>query len=213
MIAGDIHDVKYYVPMSEQLERARRNLQWALDELSEEFPAVVATCLGGNHDRRAVTHPSAPATKGRSDSYASDIYGALKPPKNCALLVPKTPYAELNVFGHKFLATHGDGMFRIANPGKSVNMGRLEAQINRWTVTRWQPSVVILGHHHTPLIAPMSRDTVLIVNGTTVPGDEFALAVDRPESPCAQVLFESTPEHALGDIRIIWIPRSVYGGN
>jgi len=211
LIAGTTHDRPYYAPMSEQIERARKNYQLAIDELCDEFPVATVTMLGGNHDRRSDTHPGI-ATKGRWDSHATDIFRALKAPKNCAFIIPTTPYAELDVFGWKFLATHGDTMIKIANPGKSVNMARVEAQINRWTVTRWKPNAVILGHHHVPLVTPISRDTTLIVNGSTVPGDEFSLSVDHPETPCAQVLFESTKDHAVGDLRIVFIPRSIYGG-
>lgn len=210
-IRGKIHDKEYCLPLSEQIERARKNYQAALDALCAAYPVVVATGLTGNHDRRSDSHPSR-ATIGRSDSHATDIYRSLKVPKNCKLLIPETPYAQLDVFGHKFLATHGDGMLKIANPGKSVSVAKLEAQINRWGLSRWKPDVVILGHHHIPLITVLPTRTRLIVNGSTMPADEYGMSIDYPATPCAQVLFESTAEHAVGDVRIIDIPDSVYGG-
>ena len=188
--------------MSDQLSDQIDMLGAMADVFMEAFSGKVGfRCVTGNHGRFLAKHPGR-AADDKSDSYETIVYRTLR--QRCVdVAVPETAYVDDRVFGHRFLASHGDTMFSLPNPGASINMARIEQKLNRWTAARWKPDVLMLGHHHTPTVQVMPAGNTLIINGSLCPADEYCLSVDIPESPSSQVMFESTEAHAVGDLRIV----------
>jgi hypothetical protein len=160
---------------------------------------VAINCVTGNHGRFLAKHPER-AADDKADSFETIVYRQLG---TAGVAIPETPYVDGREFGWRILATHGDTMFKLPNPGRSINMATIEQKLNRWTASRWRPDVLLLGHHHTPTIQLMPAGNTVIINGALCPADEYALSIDIPSSPSAQVMFETTAKHAVGDIRII----------
>ena len=63
--------------------------------------------------------------------------------------------------------------------------------------------IFIVGHVHHALATPLTNGTHLITNGALVPPNSFAQSLNIMESQQIQVLFETTPEHPVGDLRFI----------
>jgi predicted phosphodiesterase len=192
---GEIHGT---TRMSEEVSDQIALLGGAVRRLRREFgDRVRVNCVTGNHGRFMTRHPER-AADDKSDSFETIVYRTLG-----GANVPGTPYVDGKQFGWRILATHGDTMFKLPNPGRSINMASIEQRLNRWTASRWRPDVLILGHHHTPTIQVMPAGNTVIINGSLCPADEYCLSVDLPSTPSSQVMFETTAAHAVGDMRLV----------
>jgi hypothetical protein len=108
-------------------------------------------------------------------------------------------------------ATHGDTHLNPGNPGKSVNIGSLENQINKINASlkdSTEYKAFICGHVHLPLVTQLPNSTYMIINGALVLPNGFAQNLGIMESQQVQVMFESTAKHAVGDFRFINVGKS-----
>ncbi len=209
IIQNKLHDVQDAAPISEQICRAIHLLIQGFARLSEAFPKVYIHCSTGNHGRATARHQER-ATSGKWDSYETIIYysvkSALKNYKNIEMVIPKTPFIVYNTLGHKVFATHGDTVLNAGNPGKSINTAKLEAQLNKINATLKDDEeiqVAIVGHTHVSSVSHLGNGTVMLTNGALPPVDPYAVSLGILENQASQTLFETTPDHALGDIRFI----------
>lgn len=204
---GDIH--RGGARLSDGLTFQIDTIQSAIARLRESFGGdrTRVLCVTGNHGRFVHQSPGLQADD-KSDSYETIVYNQLR--KVCVdVVIPETAYVDDREFGWRFLATHGDTMFKLPNPGNSINLARIEQKINRWTASRWRPDVVMLGHHHVATIQQLAAGNMLIVNGSLQPSDEYTVSIDFPSAPSAQVMFETTEDHPVGDLRIIHLDKHV----
>jgi predicted phosphodiesterase len=209
IIQHKLHDPQDAAPLAEQQCRAIHLLIQGIAQLAENFPKVVVHCASGNHGRNLSRHKER-ATSGKWDSIETVIYYAVKQAlcnyKNLVIDIPKTPYTIYEVLGHKVFATHGDNVLDVGNPGKSLNIGKLENQINRINATMLdneEIKIAIVGHTHQASHSSLSSGADVITNGCLPPVDQFAVSIGILENKASQTLFEMTPKHALGDIRFI----------
>lgn len=212
IIAGVIHDQEWFVDLlAVQFSGTLNILVQMVGYLAQNFKSVRVECATGNHGRgmhkgnkgRSMTH--------KWDSYESMVYVALREAtrayKNVSVNTPITPYNIFDVQGHKFFLTHGDTVFNLGNPGKAVNVGGINEQINKLNASQLSEgqsfSGVICGHVHTPLTMFTDSGCALIVNGCLSGLDPFAQAIGIFSSNPTQQLFEVTDPYAVGDIRFI----------
>lgn len=214
IIQHKLHDSQDAAPVAEQICRAIHLLSQGLAQLAENFPKVKVRCSTGNHGRDLNRHQSR-ATSGKWDSVETVIYYSLKQIlskyKNIEFEIPKTPYVIYDVFGHKVFATHGDGVLNPGNPGKSLNIAKLEQQLNRINATlrdEEEVKVAIVGHTHCASISQLSNGVTMVTNGCLPPVDAFAVSLGILENRASQTLFEMVHDYAVGDIRFIKVgPR------
>lgn len=209
IIQNALHDPQDAVPMAEQICRAIHLLSQGLAHLAESFPQVTVHCSTGNHGRSMSRHHNR-ATSGKWDSHETIIYYALKTAltkfKNLTFDIPKTPFVTADVLGHKIFATHGDTVLAVGNPGKSLNIGAIENRLNKINATLKDDeeyNVAIVGHTHVSSNSLLTNGTALITNGALCPIDQFCTSIGILEGHSSQTLFETVPEHAVGDLRII----------
>lgn len=209
IIQNQLHDARDGAPAAEQCGRAIYLLTQAIAQFSANFPKVEVYCNTGNHGRNTGRHHGR-AVNQKWDSLEQIVYFAIreacKGMKNVNFTIPKTPYVVYEVFGKKVFATHGDSVLNVGYPGKAINTGRLETQVNRFNASlsdREEYSVLVVGHVHTASITHLSNGAVTITNGAMVPVDEYAVSIGLMETTSGQYMFESTEGFPVGDCRYI----------
>lgn len=209
IIQHKLHDAQDAAPVSEQVCRAIHLLTQAFAQLAENFPKVVIHCATGNHGRDLNRHKER-AASGKWDSLETVVYysvkNALSAYKNIVFNIPKTPFVMYEVLGHKIFATHGDGVINPGNPGKALNIARLEQQINKINASlkdQEEVKVAIVGHTHCASVSQLSSGAIMVTNGALPPVDPFAVSLGILENNASQTLFESVMDHPVGDIRFI----------
>lgn len=213
LLQGQLHDARDGAPMAEQVCRAIHLLIQAVTKLSQNFKNIEVICQTGNHGRIMSRHAKR-AVNQKWDSYETIIAYSVKEAcsnlKNVSFRIDKTPYSIYKVFEQKILATHGDGMLNTGFPGSSINTKSLENQLNKINASlhdKDEIKVAIAGHVHTGNITYLSNGSVILTNGSLIPVDEYAVSLGMLESNAGQMLFESTPNFAMGDNRFIRVGK------
>jgi hypothetical protein len=184
-----------------------------IDYLRNHFNEILVECTPCNHLRQTYRTPKR-ALKQKYDSYATMIHFALQAAFRSApdvtFNVPKTPWTEWDMLGHRVFMTHGDTVFETGNPSSSINIGRLTEQINNLNanVDGKKFSVVMVGHMHTPLKILLKNGVWLIMNGTGSGIDAFAQSIGFFNNYPTQIIYESTPEWPVGDFRVIGLSNA-----
>jgi UDP-2,3-diacylglucosamine pyrophosphatase LpxH len=214
LIHGKLHDQQDGAPRAEQKMRAIHLLSQAVAHLAAKFKIVKVHCVSGNHDRDLTRHHGR-ATVGKWDGSGTEIYSSIRLVcerlTNVSFSIPLKPFEVFEIFGKKYFVTHGDTVLSAGNPGKSVETGRLEAQINRWSMSvkeKEKYSVFIMGHVHTPMVHHMANNAWLVINGCLIPADNYCVSLGLPETVSDQVMFEATPGYPVGDFRFITLDKN-----
>lgn len=209
IIENQLHDPRTGAVISEQTCRAIHLLSQGIAYLANKYPSVNVRCSPGNHGRLTSRHPGR-AIHQKFDSLEMIIYYSLKSAcsnlKNVKFYIPKTPFAHYEVYGHKIGYTHGDTVVNPGNPGTALNVKSIENQVNRLNSClpdRSEYSAIIYGHTHTAHLVYLNNGTILIGNGSLPPPDHFAVSIGIMESSNGQWIFESVPNHPVGDLRLI----------
>jgi len=212
IIAGVIHDQEWFSDLLvHQYVGSIHILGQALTYLAQNFKKVTVYCSPGNHGRAMHKSGKDRATTNKYDSYETFIYVALKmilqPYVNIEVVVPKTPYAIIKTMGHNFFMSHGDTVINVGNPGNSLNMRSINNQINKLNASELGGKVafdvLLVGHVHTPTAQLTESGCMLLVNGCSSGLDPFAQSIGIFSSNPTQLIFESTPQHPVGDMRFI----------
>jgi UDP-2,3-diacylglucosamine pyrophosphatase LpxH len=215
IIAGVIHDQEWAVDLlTTQFAGAINIFSQAISYVAQHFRKVRVVCTPGNHGRamhksskdRAMTH--------KWDSYENMVYLALKEIfgkagkyNNVEFVIPESPYAIIEIQGHKFLVTHGDTVINVGNPGKNLNMKSINEQINKVNsqLIRGDENFagIVVGHVHVSTIQETESGTMLLINGTMSGLDAYAQSLGIFSKNATQTLFEVVHGHPVGDIRLI----------
>lgn len=217
IIAGVIHDQEWFADLlTKQVAGTIKILTQFVSYVSAHFNKVRVVCTVGNHGRSMHKTSKSRASTHKWDSYETMIYLALKyaieaKHKNVTCEIPETPYAVLEIQGHKFFQTHGDTVINVGNPGSSINMKSINTQINRLNSSNIADehfAGILVGHVHCPTIQVTDNGVVLLVNGTLSGADAYAQSIGIFGNEPTQMLFEVTKSHAVGDIRFIRLKQA-----
>jgi hypothetical protein len=201
MISGDIHE-----ELAETNDRTPHQaindltdmLAGGIEEMANKFGRVFLPCVVGNHGRSTKKM----RMKGRVyTSFDWNIYCNLerhfRKDKRVQFLIPPDADAHFEVFGTRFLLTHGDSLGTSGGDGiigaigpimrGTFKVGRSEAAVGADFDT------MLMGHYHQMLWLPS-----VIVNGALKGYDEYAkLKLRAPFSRASQMLFFVHPEHGI----------------
>lgn len=209
LIDGTLHDPRTGACLAEQFERAVVNIKRGLYKISRAYTTVDVWWTPGNHGRITSRHPMR-AVNEKFDAFETMIACAVAHSftevRNTTFHIPKTPFLSIPLLGHNIFATHGDNVFSPGNPGQSINLARLEQQVNRINATlpdNKEYQVFVAGHVHTSSRTRLSNGVTVITNGALVPSSPYDIANGRFESNCSQTLWETSRKHAVGDMRVV----------
>lgn len=216
IIAGMIHNQEWAVDLlTLQFSGTVHLLSQAISYVAQHYPQVKVVCTPGNHGRAMHKADKGRATTQKWDSYENMIYVSLreifaKSHKNVSFVIPESPFLVYKVQGHNVLQTHGDTVIKVGNPGNMLNMGSINSQINELNSSELikpeeKIAVVSVGHVHVPTIQTLQNGCSLIINGCLSGTDPFAQSIGIFSNNPAQVIFESTEEYPVGDMRIIHV--------
>lgn len=200
-INGDIHDdivIGADRSTQQNINEMTDLLRDAIDNIAAKFGNVYLPCVVGNHGRSTLKA----RTKGKiTTSHEWNIYTNLercfKGSEHIKFQVSENTDVLFNVFGHRYLLTHGDtlgvrggdGIIGALGPIKrgTLKVENSESQIGRHFDT------IIMGHWHQYISLPG-----IIVNNSLKGYDEFARTVLRaPYSRPSQALWFTHPEHGI----------------
>lgn len=212
-IAGVIHDMDSgRIDLSaEQVWGTAGYYIQAITYLLNFFPKIRIECQTGNHGRMMHNTSKDRAMINKYDSFetmvAMNLISHFATNPRVEINVPKAPYSSVLVQGHRIYATHGDTVFNVGNPGKSIPMASIEKQINNINANLplGQPryELFITGHVHHYMENHVGNVQV-IVNGCMVGTDPFALSVGIHDNNPTQVMWETTTKFVQGDLRQVY---------
>lgn len=175
------------------------------------YPKIRIYGVSGNHDRNVAFHEGR-ATHAKADySFATKLYVALKRYfegwDGVEFYIPKTPWAEIEMFGERAYFTHGDTNLNPGNPGSAINVRQLEVQMNRINIGEVQAGkkpykVFGVGHVHFGSLSQIPGGYYMITNPALIHRDSYGLNFGHGQA-MGQTLFESVEGHLVGDYRII----------
>jgi hypothetical protein len=210
LIRGKIHDRQAGRAIAEQGADAMWLLTQAIRMAAGYWKRVTVKCSTGNHDREEARNPGR-AFEETWDSRATLIYFGVKLAvadlRNVTVEIPRTPFVQYEPFGHRIYATHGDTNLETGNPAKAINISRLDQQMKTINLAEVQAGnkpfeAFLVGHIHQGIHLPLPV-AHLVANPALIPADGYARGVGYPVSRSGQVLFETTPDHVIGDLRFL----------
>jgi len=201
MLGGDIHE--------ELAKTNDRTTQQSIEDLIDLIAAGIETmashfgkafvpCVVGNHGRstKRMQMKDRVFTSHEWNAYCG-VARHFKRSKNVQFLISEEADANFEVYGHRYMLTHGDSLGVKGGDGIIGALGpilrgalkthRSESQINA------EFDTMIIGHWHQPLWLPG-----VIVNNSLKGYDEFArLALRAPYSRPSQMLWFNHPQHGI----------------
>jgi hypothetical protein len=215
IIQGQLHDMRDGEPQAQQVLASMQYLGQAVTFLAEHFPRIIIRCTPGNHGRNRARHMDR-ATLQKWDAIETGIYAGARAwtrtLKNVEWHIPKTPFFTTDCFGKQTFFTHGDTVINSGNPGKSIDVKSLQAQIDHLngqldSMNRYH--LVGVGHVHTASVTRLANGAILMTNGCLIPPDAYANSIGIFSVTCGQWIWESVPGHIVGDMRFITIDPKV----
>lgn len=204
MISGGIHEElreTNWGTIEEQAHEVGGALLGALLRVADEFGRVFVPCVVGNHGRRSFK----PVAKRRvRENREWGVYKSLEAQlaadPRFTFFIPDDVDYLFEVYGHRFLLTHGDalgvkggdGIIGAVGPIRRGNLkiGAAEAQIGRHFDT------MIIGHWHS--YQPRGALVPVITNGTFKGYDEYARTLLRvPYDRPVQAAWLVSPKHGV----------------
>lgn len=201
MISGSIHEellINDDRTIVEQLLELEEYLIAAIKTLKNRFGRLFIPCVVGNHGRSTIK----PRFKGRvHSSFDWSLYCHLaryfRDDEKIQFFIPNESDAYFEVYGHRYLLTHGDSLGVKGGDGiigsigpimrGAIKVGRSEAQIGR------EVDTIVMGHWHTYLTLPG-----VIVNNSLKGYCEYArLALRAPYSRPSQALWFQHQEQGV----------------
>lgn len=201
LIGGDIHEELSWTndrTPHQSVDDLTDILAGMVEAFASKFGRVFIPAVVGNHGRSTFKgHYKQRAFTNFDWGIACNLERCFRKDKRIQFQIPSGADARFDVFGTRFLLTHGDtlgvrggdGIIGLLGPlarGR-LKVGQSEAAIGR------DFDVLLCGHYHQ-----LTWLSNLICNGCVKGYDEYArLALRAPYTPPSQALFFVHPEHGL----------------
>jgi hypothetical protein len=209
IIEGELHDPRNVKPLAEQCAAAIHYLTQSIAYLAMYFKAVRVYSTPGNHDRNTARHRER-AIHQKWDSIGNIIYFAVKTAlssvPNVSFQIQHAPYYLFDSFGRKGMVTHGDTVANVGYPGKTISIDTVTKVVNAHNgpVSEHERiGLLAIGHVHIGSCVRLPNRAVFISNGALVPPGPHALSLNSFDAACGQMLWESVPNHIVGDHRFL----------
>jgi hypothetical protein len=216
IVQGKIHDMTALTSdlMALQQIGAIHILTHFIGYVSQFYSEVCVYGISGNHDDSPHRREGGRVTSHKYDSVANPIYYALsaafRNEKKISFNFPRGLHIDVNLPGGRSVFCHGDTIFskQMGNPGTNVNVKGLSDVINRWNqaeVTKGNKPAKLFVFGHTHFYCNFRTfDGVHVLILPCLSGiDPYAHSLALNHNSADQGVFESTPGHILGDLRLV----------
>lgn len=206
--AGIIHNQEWGVlPMSSQHALSLRILSQGISYLAQSYSKIRVVCTSGNHGRFMHKENKGRQMSQKWDGFDNILYESLaevfRSNSNIEFIIPKTPYALIDIQGHKALMTHGDTFLNVGNVSRVINVDNIKNQINDMIIGLGHIDMVFVGHVHKNTIQTLDNGTELLINNTLSGLDGFAQGLGIVSNNPSQQIVEVTPNYPIGDVRTV----------
>lgn len=210
LLDGAIHDLNNTATITEQMIVCWKYFQPMMAWFSKTFPKVRVVCTTGNHSR-ITTYNARRATSAKYNSYETILYYGLKEMcsslSNVEFFIPFMPVAMVDVYGNKILVSHSDTEIKIGHPdNQAAQNAAILDKINSTELYGSKFEVAAFGHWHTGRVHYKNPRTVF--NAALVPPNGHARTMGYIGEASGQMLFECTPDYALGDVRFLSVDKT-----
>jgi hypothetical protein len=221
ILNGVIHDLTARTSelLAHQQNGAIHILTHFIAYCKQNYKKVVVHGTSGNHDDSIHRREGGRVISHKHDSNLAPVYFALsaifKNEKDIVFNIPDGMYAEINLPAGRCLATHGDTMFskQLGNPGKSLSTESLSVAINKYntgeiSIGKEPFKLYLYGHVHTHASFTTYDGTKVFIAPSLSGLDIYAKSLAINNNQTGQVIFESTPKHILGDVRLVQVTEA-----
>lgn len=216
IIQGVIHDLTARTAelLVHQINGAVHIIGHFITHVSAHYPEVEVHCVAGNHEDAPHRREGSRVTSHKYDSYANMIFFALsamfRGSSHISFRMTKGLGLDVTLPAGRLLVTHGDTLFSSAlgNPATTLQTKSLSDAINRFNtgeIARGNAPIkmVFMGHVHS-YTDFVTFDGVRVLIAPSLSGiDSYSASLGINFNSAAQMIFESTPSHILGDSRLV----------
>jgi predicted phosphodiesterase len=219
IIQGIIHSCEAADLIATQFASALKIFTEGISYVASKYNKVTIYCTTGNHGRMLHKQEKGRQTTNKWDSFETMLYTALrnhleKAYPHLKVIIPVSPYAEFQIQGHNFFATHSDTIISVGNPGKELKIKNITDKVNEINASlQNRMSVLMVGHAHVPTYQTLNNNVELLVNGSLSGTDTFAQSIGIFGNVPCQQMFEVTKEYAVGDMRFVKLKKADSNAN
>lgn len=218
LIAGIIHGLQGddLNLLTHQFNGAVHIFTNAVSNLAKSYKHVKVYFSTGNHGDSPHRREGGRVLSQIYDSIEGQIFYAVsaahKDTSNVEFIAGHTLYQDFNLPAGRAMFTHGHLMFSkaLGNPGTNVNTKSLSVAMSDFNSSqrrmgKEEIKLLLVGHTHTHFHIT-TKNGVQIYNAPSLSGvDSFAYSIGINYNLTAQVVFESTAKHIVGDVRLIHV--------
>lgn len=212
LLEGKIHDDDRGVDlMSAQIDGTRQILTSMIDFFRHHFGRIEVIGQTGNHERWPFRGPGRPTAQKFDSATTTVLRGVEQIFRSAADVrfhIPLTPFSVWEACGWRFMATHGDDVFAIGNPGKGIQFQALFHKLYAMEVGGdfgGRVNMVMMGHWHNPLltrIPGIKPQPYLTVNGCASGRTAYTQTIGAPSASPVQTFWEVTTESPVADFQM-----------
>lgn len=221
IVAGVIHDLAGRTGdlLALQQNGAIHILTNFLNHVRKHYKKVKVYGLSGNHDDSTHRREGGRVLSHKYDSVLSPVFyslsSAFRNDKNMTFNYTKGLSVDVMLPAGRMLVTHGDVLFskQLGNPGTNINVKGLSDIINRFNtgeVARGNDPIkmVLFGHTHCHASFTTFDGIKVYIVPSMVGTDSYAYSLGINSNQAAQLIFESTAKHIIGDSRLVEVTEA-----
>lgn len=221
LIAGIIHGLQgndLYM-LTHQFNGAVHIFTNAVARVAESYKNVKVYFSTGNHGDSPHRREGGRVLNQVYDSIEGQIFYAIsaahRTTKNVEFIAGHTLYQDVMLPAGRAAFTHGHLLFsrQLGNPGSNVNSKGLGTAISDFNQSQIRMNnkeikLWLFGHTHCHFHIT-TRSGVQVYNAPSLSGiDSYAYSLGITDNLTAQVVFESTSDYIMGDVRLIHVAEA-----
>lgn len=175
-------------------------LAQAIQELAANFERVRVVCAPGNHGRIRKPHEMESVTQNFDTLLYLLCRAHLRRQANVSFQIPREWWSHVDIEGHGVLCLHGHvGVKGVTGNATFPGYGLRRAADNLQHIQRRlnQPArYIVMGHFHS-YFSTSHEEGLLVINGSIMGSNPYALAGGFPYRPAVQVLMLFHRAHGM----------------